>query len=360
MLTCTCYFTERRVAVLKEISDKLDIFLITYNRSSKLKRSLEQLLASNSPIRDFEITIVDNNSTDNTSEIVKQFQATHPNLKYTKNKYNIGGNANIARTFEQYKKDYIWILCDDDVFDWGSWQDVIDGINEGAECIIVGHCDNPKRNIVQAFAQTTFLPSSIYKTTNIDETVISNMHYNISNMFPHLAISAKIINENKTFKISNKPIVLFDGNNTLPEEKSYTRGYEKSDVHPFSANCSYIAGYANALMLIKDKKLRHQFAQKRKYITSMISTNFLIENSVNHSKSFYNIFCVFNVLDFWYKIKFIINIILYNILFRYIYIYTYEKYDERNNEIIFICRLRLFKNLFKTNLLKFRRKNKEK
>lgn len=336
------------------IKDLLDIYIITYNRAGKLNNTLNQIFSCNSPIKDFEITIIDNNSTDCTKEIVEKFQATNPNLKYVKNKYNIGGNANIARTFELYQKDYIWILCDDDDFDWTSWQDVIDGINKKTDCIIVGHCDNPKYNLIQTFAQTTFLPATIYKTSNIDETVIANMQYNISNMFPHLALSTKLINENKTFTISDKPIVLYGGDE-LPLEQTYIRGYQKRDIHPYSANCSYLAGFTNAIMLIKDKKLRQDFIQKRKfYTTKAISANFFIENSLRYSGSFYNIFCVFNVLGFWQKIRFIINWILYNILFRFIYIYTYETYNEHTNEIFFICRLRLFKNLLKTNLFKIK------
>ena len=342
------------------ISNLLDIFIITYNRANKLNKTLEQVLSQNSPIKDFEITIIDNNSTDHTKEIVEKFQTTNPNLKYIKNKYNIGGNANIARTFELYQKDYIWILCDDDDFDWTSWQDVVDGINKKADCIIVGHCDNPKYNLIQTFAQTTFLPATIYKTSNIDETVIANMQYNISNMFPHLALSTKLINENKTFKISDKPIVLYGGDETMALEKTYTRGYEKSNIHPFFTNCLYLAGYTNALMLIKDRKFRQKLAQNRKFCAiTPTSANFLIENSVRYNGSLYNIFCVFNILNFENKIRFIINVILYNLLFRFIYIYTYDTYDEKTEEITFRLRLRLFKNLLKTNLLKIKIKNKE-
>lgn len=343
-----------------KIAEVLDIFLITYNRAQKLEKTLQQILAPNSPIKDFEIKIIDNNSTDNTAEIIKNYRINFPNLKYSKNKYNVGGNANITRAFEQAEKEYIWILCDDDDYNWESWDDVVEGINDKEDCIIVGHCDNPKYNLIQTFAQTTFLPSGIYKTSNIDDQVLSNMYYNISNMFPHLALSAKLINENKSFKISNTPIVLFGGDDTMSIEKTYIRGNKKTEVHPFAASNSYIAGYANALMLIKDKKLRHKFIQNRKfYATKATSINFFIENSVRYSRSLYNMFCVFNVLSFWQKIHFIFNWILYNIFFRFIYIYTYENYVDRTNTTQYICRLRLFKNLLKTNLYKIKIKNKE-
>ena len=66
----------------KSVSELLDIFLITFNRAKALDRTLEQLLDDKSPIKDFEINIIDNNSSDNTSLIVQKWQKNHPNLKY--------------------------------------------------------------------------------------------------------------------------------------------------------------------------------------------------------------------------------------------------------------------------------------
>ena len=56
------------------IAEKLDIFLITYNRAPYLKKTLEQLFSAESPIKNFPITIIDNNST----EIFKNYE----NIKY--------------------------------------------------------------------------------------------------------------------------------------------------------------------------------------------------------------------------------------------------------------------------------------
>ena len=44
------------------ISEKLDIVLITYNRKESLKNTLEQISTENSPIKNFKITILNNNS----------------------------------------------------------------------------------------------------------------------------------------------------------------------------------------------------------------------------------------------------------------------------------------------------------
>jgi len=48
----------------------IDIVLITYNRATQLNQTLKALLAPESPVRDFPITIMDNASTDHTSQVV--------------------------------------------------------------------------------------------------------------------------------------------------------------------------------------------------------------------------------------------------------------------------------------------------
>ena len=55
------------------LKDKLDIVLITYNRKNCLQKTFEQIFAENSPIKDFDITILNNASTDGTSEFIEKY-----------------------------------------------------------------------------------------------------------------------------------------------------------------------------------------------------------------------------------------------------------------------------------------------
>ena len=337
------------------IAEKLDIFLITYNRAPYLKRTLEQLFSAESPIKNFPITIIDNNSTDSTADVIKSFQAKFPNIIYKKNKINIGGNGNIARTFELAQKEYIWILCDDDNYCWDSWSDVEKYVEAGAEAIVVGGVDYPKVGIANLFAQTTFLPGVIYKTSNIDETVIVNMQYNISNMFPHLALSSKLINENKEFKITTSEIVTYYGQNEMPIEKTYVRGYNPEELHPLMRNLNYLSAYANSLHMIKDKKLRNILATKRRffYMSNLNSAKIFFFNAAIYKNSLYNLVCIFCALSTFEKFRFLINWILFYTLYRLVYIYNDEIYNENTFETIKTFKIRLFYFL-KTNLFKIR------
>ena len=82
------------------LKDTLEIILITYNRKPFLQNTFKQLLAETSPVKDLDITVLDNCSTDGTSDYLKELCSKHPNIKHVRHNRNIGGNANIARAIE--------------------------------------------------------------------------------------------------------------------------------------------------------------------------------------------------------------------------------------------------------------------
>ena len=54
----------------------LEIILITYNRKSHLRETLNWLFAENSPVKDLDITILNNKSTDGTTELIEEYKKT--------------------------------------------------------------------------------------------------------------------------------------------------------------------------------------------------------------------------------------------------------------------------------------------
>ena len=344
---------------MNNIRDLLDIILITYNRAKDLDKTLSQLFAENSPIKDFEIKIFDNNSTDNTAEIVKKYKNKFPNLKYEKNKYNIGGNANIMKAFTSAEKKYVWVLADNDTLYWDSWDEVVDAINNDIYAIYVSTHDLPQLNIAQRFIQSTFVPGVIYKTELLTSDTIANMAYNISNLFPHLALASEVINENLSYKIVSKSIV--DVGKNINEETGkddYIRGNRADKIGFRVKKMNWLTGFANSLWFIKDKEIRNFIATHNDfYIAPLNTVRAIIYNDEFSNGDLYNLFCMFNVLNFINKIRFILNIILGYTLFRIVYIYTHNS-NPRNNEYYYIkYRIRLF-NSIKTNLIKIKVKIK--
>ena len=61
---------------------KLSVIICTYNRSSFLSKGLSAILAQMDLlyIDEVETLVVDNNSSDDTAEVFKEFQLSHPNI----------------------------------------------------------------------------------------------------------------------------------------------------------------------------------------------------------------------------------------------------------------------------------------
>lgn len=353
-------YLERSVFVNKSISELLDVFIITFNRAKALDKTLAQILDEKSPIKDFEIQIIDNNSSDNTSLIVQKWQKNHSNIKYVKNIYNIGGNANIMKAFYDAKKEYVWVLADNDSYNWNSWAEVEKAVLDKKDAIMVSTYEIPKLDIAQFFIQTTFLPAVIYKTSLIDNEVMGNMAYNISNMFPHLALSSKLINEKKDIYIVNNAIVdIGDNTDEKIGEYIYTRGYKESCIHPLMNDMNWMTGYANSLYLITDKKVRNYLATHNLfYMSKFNSAEVFFLNAKLSNGSLFNLLSIFAVLNIWSKIQFLFNWFFYCTIFKIIYIYSEIIRPDDNGYIYKQYRIIIF-NLIKTKLFKIKIKLKK-
>ena len=251
-----------------KLKQKLKIMLITYNRAYYLERTLKQILAYDSPIKDFDITILNNASTDETDDIIKKYQKKFPNLKHIKHRINIGGNANIVRAFElgaQSGKEYVWVLCDDDYYDFSYWNEVKKAIAENADCVGVARYVIPQgqlNNPAYQFFQLTFVPAGIYKTSIITNTVLTNMYDTIYTMFQQSCLAASIINKKKKIFFLQHPIV---DNGLHREDKnapvadcSFTRGSNQDEVLFRRKEQVWVIGFANVVRLLKDKNLQHK------------------------------------------------------------------------------------------------------
>ena len=80
---------------MKNINDILEIILITYNRKEKLENTLHQLFAEDSPVKNLQFTILNNKSTDGSTELINEYAAKFDNIKLVIHSKNIGGNASL-------------------------------------------------------------------------------------------------------------------------------------------------------------------------------------------------------------------------------------------------------------------------
>ena len=242
---------------MRNISDILDMTLITYNRAPYLEKTLAAVLADESPVRNCELTILDNRSTDGTAQVIAAFCAKHPNVKHVVNRFNVGGNANIAKALERHEKPYHWILCDDDKYDWTGWPEVEAAMAADAKMICVGDRylapSGPRRqDVAQLLQQMTFLPSIIYGPGTVTDTVMRNAYDNTFALFPHLAPVVAHVNHGGAIHVIGHGIVQpgLYGN-----DGSYTRGDKREEVFLKSRTMTMAAGFANLTANLTDRRL---------------------------------------------------------------------------------------------------------
>jgi glycosyltransferase involved in cell wall biosynthesis len=93
---------------------KVSVIITSYNRGHFIADAIRSALNQNYP--NLEVIITDNNSTDNTDIVVKEF-LTDPRIVYSKNKTNIGMIPNFSKgIYELACGEYVTFLSCDDYF----------------------------------------------------------------------------------------------------------------------------------------------------------------------------------------------------------------------------------------------------
>lgn len=268
------------------IEKKLEILLITYNRSKDLEDTFKQLIKS--PFARCKITVLDNCSEDDTPNICVKYQKLFSNMKIIRYKKNIGASANYLRAVELSESLYSWVLCDDDNFDFSDSIDVIEAIKtENFDLISVGHpsYSNWKRGVETTtkklidtgatyFTTLSFIPSSIYKTELYDSYCLHKSYFNIYTWFPHFVFINKSVEDNFSIYVSKKEIIIRNDHNS-----SGFSGLE------------WLNGWINSCSLIKNKKIRQKAVHEISF-DSLLIKKFLLtilsEKLINSEESLKN------------------------------------------------------------------------
>ncbi|MBR2865677.1 MAG: glycosyltransferase family 2 protein [Elusimicrobiaceae bacterium] len=237
------------------LQTQLELFLPTYNRKQCLAHTLAQLTAPESPVRNCRITILNNASTDGTKELLQKYAARFANINVIHHSKNIGGNANIVRCFELATAPFMWVVCDDDSFDWKHWHEIEKALLSDQYDILLTHKHFLKgtSDIAKIIRQLTFLPAGIYRTRYITAGVLINMFNNIPNLLPHMALICEIINKKGIIFVPEGEIIAQTG----IEIASPLKGVDQKTYTPQSAReMFWVVGFFNSLQLLQDEKLR--------------------------------------------------------------------------------------------------------
>jgi GT2 family glycosyltransferase len=95
-------------------TDVVQVVIVTFNRAEYLRKCLAALVAQTYPIS--QITVVNNCSTDHTTQVLDEVAATGVPVTQHSTKSNLGGAGGFALAFELAKKqnsDWVWVMDDD-------------------------------------------------------------------------------------------------------------------------------------------------------------------------------------------------------------------------------------------------------
>lgn len=98
---------------MKNNNPRVSICIPTYNRADMIKNAIDSALSQT--FQDLEVIILDDASTDNTTEIVSFYD--DPRLIYIKNITNLGQFGNFNRCIEVSRGEFLHILHSDDYID---------------------------------------------------------------------------------------------------------------------------------------------------------------------------------------------------------------------------------------------------
>ena len=118
------------------MSVKYSIIIPTYNRVKILERCLQCICELENPDEDWEVLVLNNNSSDNTAEVVKSYKNRLPHLRYFHTSdmgLHVGRNLGLQKAEGD-------ILCfiDDDSFVSKSWVEGIEKAFNSPNTLLVG------------------------------------------------------------------------------------------------------------------------------------------------------------------------------------------------------------------------------
>lgn len=303
----------------------LEIILITFNRLPFLKRTMEFIFNENSPIKNFPITVLDNSSTDGTADYLQTLSIKYNNLKVVRNKVNIGGNLNIARAFEIASHTYFWILCDDDTYNWEHWTELEDALSKKPDLVIVNtELTKRKLSFPEMMRLLTFVPASVYRKESVLPFAIKNIYYNAKNWFPHLAAVCEIVNkEGKIHALKNNLILA----GKQVADPTFSMKSDKT-LAPKTRLIFFEIGYLASLSMLNDAKKRadaveHFCVNSHSFLHNIMSV--CKQNIIENEDCFNNYAQLFDVCNFWQKIRLCFAIIVTHLRFYLLY----PKYNKR-------------------------------
>lgn len=115
----------------------LSICIPTYNFGRFIGETLESVICQLTD--DVEIVVLDGASTDDTPDVVHQFQVRCPNLRYHRLDKKGGIDRDMAKLMELAQGEYCWLFSSDDIMRPGAMAKILGQIKHGHDLYLCKH-----------------------------------------------------------------------------------------------------------------------------------------------------------------------------------------------------------------------------
>ena len=109
-----------------------------YNASKFLNEAIESIL--NQTYKNFEFIIIDDGSTDNSTQIIEKYKKIDERIVFIENEKNVGLTKNLNKAIKLSTSDYIARMDADDISDVKRLEKQIKFLQENKDISIVGSC----------------------------------------------------------------------------------------------------------------------------------------------------------------------------------------------------------------------------
>ena len=115
----------------------ISIILPTYNGAGRIQEALLSVLGQS--YLHWELLVVDDGSTDNTEELVKDLPCNEKRIIYIKNESNLGIQQTLNKGLKEAKGEYIARIDDDDMWiDKDKLLKQVEFLEKNKDCVLVG------------------------------------------------------------------------------------------------------------------------------------------------------------------------------------------------------------------------------
>jgi glycosyltransferase involved in cell wall biosynthesis len=233
----------------------LTISIPTYNRPEKIKTQVRLLLPQLTDQVDLVVY-------DNCSDIpVKNYFSEDELTKFTliRNKVNVGGDANIARCFENCNTKWLWTLSDDDFVKFDAVEIILNQINQNSDYIFINFCKGISfetygfEELAYEFKSPTVFSSSFTMSSclyNMSKLKVKLEHYynNLSSMMGTTILVLKYVHSHRNARckfVDFSPIESFN----IEVGWNYGDFIRRSRLFKYSFNSYKNFGFYRSLFL---------------------------------------------------------------------------------------------------------------